>query len=102
MFLLRLLLRFLLRFQLPFNVQSLGAPLSVGAAAGAALVGNVGADTVRSFATLSTLCGWAAALERLSAQGLGAAVADDGVAGQPAAAAARPRGAAGAAGGAGA
>eukprot|EP00665_Eupelagonemidae_sp_cell47_P013004 gene13004-biopygen12481 len=54
--------------------------ISVGAASGGAVVGNVGAEELRCFNVLSTLCSWAAALERLSAQGLGAALADDAVA----------------------
>eukprot|EP00662_Eupelagonemidae_sp_cell21_P057823 gene57823-biopygen29096 len=50
--------------------------LSVGTASGDAWVGNVGSDTLRAFNVLSTLAPWASALERVSAQGIGACVVD--------------------------
>eukprot|EP00665_Eupelagonemidae_sp_cell47_P015665 gene15665-biopygen10545 len=49
---------------------------SVGTAAGVALCGNVGAEELRNFNVLSTVCGWTSALERLSAQGLGSCLTD--------------------------
>eukprot|EP00662_Eupelagonemidae_sp_cell21_P029671 gene29671-biopygen111899 len=50
--------------------------LSVGVSTGSAFVGKVGTEALKHSAVLSTLCGWAQALERVSAQGFGSCVAD--------------------------
>eukprot|EP00662_Eupelagonemidae_sp_cell21_P032182 gene32182-biopygen58752 len=53
-----------------------GSKLSVGAGSGSALVGNVGSEALRVFSVLSSVALWAAAVERLSAQRLGACLVD--------------------------
>lgn len=66
--------------------QMLGAKaldLSVGCASGVALVGNVGCEELRSFSIVGTVCGWAHAIERISAQGLGCCIVDGAIAERP-------------------
>lgn len=65
-------------FVASFDAESL--ELSVGCTSGTAMVGNLGSRALRSFNLLGTVCNWACALERLSAQGVGRCIGDGAIA----------------------